>query len=161
MKKVILTIAVGLMTMVGFGQNFEYINVGTIHRQDIQTLEVMNTLFKPDSLKSKCDSTLIKKFFKNKFRKKFTVVNLMVEPDLSKKKILTHLDLGDYKNSDIYYTSLLSNNYHYVYNKKLNVYADKEFIRISMESNEVVYSFVVNLKKKTIENSYINVISVD
>lgn len=161
MKKVILTIAVGLMTIVGFSQNFEYINSGQLHGQDIQTLDVMNTLFKPDTLKSKCDSTLIKKFFKKKFNKKFVLVQVQITPLLKYNTISSSTIVGKSQSADSWFMSVLPQNHFYIYTNKVIVSAHSKTMEILMENKTDSYFFEVNFETKVITVTETTKISVD
>lgn len=150
MKKVLLLLVFGLMTIFGFGQNFEFINVGLIHGQDIQTLEVMNTLFKPDSLKSKCDSVMIKKFFKKKFNKKFILADVSVSTYSENNTIPASINVSNSKDVDTWFMSVLPQNHFEIYKNKVNVYATENYLEIFMENETNSYFFEVMFNEKII-----------
>lgn len=68
------------MTMVGFSQNLDtlkYVNcqlIGDNSDRYFDVVQILDVIFKPDSLYTQCDRIQAEKYFKKRFNKKFMLV---------------------------------------------------------------------------------------
>lgn len=80
MKKVLLLLVFGLMTMFGYSQNsdtLKYINcqlIGDNSDKYFDAIQVLDVIFKPDSIYTQCDRVFAEKYFKKRFNKKYMLV---------------------------------------------------------------------------------------